>query len=377
MRHTDLKSLEVSQSEVKAALARERRRGVRRASRGPCQDFGRQVHQAERTRAAKATRGSVERWLKQVRQAGLQSLLRDRRRRYRKREMTHAQAEEARREIAAALKRPLKPQVRSRLVVIDRALSGEPINDAAAGARVRPNTLKAWLRVVTYDGIARTLARWEGDAVRVRPRLVDADPVSLRELAAKERNPRIRKRMLALAYVADGKSPHDAGMRSGLAHNAVPKWIARFRKEGVAGLRDRTIAGRPHKLNRAQLEEVAQAFLSRPELGSGELGDLIWARYRVRYSPERLRHLLKTKLGTEWKPARSRPERQTRAIAEDGIRHRRERVHQEAGIGPHPASPPHARWKKARHCSRAEASWIEVTQELLSYRCNPPCVHIS
>lgn len=304
MRHRELESLGVSQDTVKAALAHERRRGVRRRLVAISNILaGKTIKQA--ARAVKATRGSVEQWLTQVGQAGLQSLRRDRRRRYQKREMTRAQVEESRREIAAALKRSLKPQVRSRLAAIEMVLSGEPIDDAAVSARVRPNTVKAWLRAVTYDGFARTLARWEGVGAKVHPRLLDANPTALRELAAREENTRVRKRMLALAYVAEGMNPHAAGLSAGLVHQAIRKWIERFQKEGIAGLRDRKIAGRPHKLSRAQLEEIDGALLERPKMSYWELRELLWARYRVRYSPERLRHLLKTKLGIEWKPARS------------------------------------------------------------------------
>ena len=125
-----LKAVPITQDEVKAALARERRPGVRRRLVALSRILaGKSIKQA--ARAAKATRGSVERWLKQVRQAGLQSLPLDRRRRYRKREMTRAQVENTRREIAAALAHPLRPQVRARLIAIDTVLSGRPINEVA------------------------------------------------------------------------------------------------------------------------------------------------------------------------------------------------------------------------------------------------------
>lgn len=243
-------------------------------------------------RAAKATRGSVERWLKQVRRSGLRSLLLDRRRRYPKREMPPDQVQATRREIAAALERQLKPQVRSRLVAIDVVLSGQSIDTAAASALVQPNTVKAWLRVVIRDGIMLTLARWEGQG-QVCPRQLDADPAALRELAAKERNPRIRKRMLALACVAEDMTPHAASMSSGLDHRAIAARMRHFRKEGVAAFQDRKIGGRPHKLSPALFQELRIEFLGRPGMQPQQLRDLIWTRFRVRYSLTNLRRLLK------------------------------------------------------------------------------------
>jgi transposase len=168
--------------------------------------------------------------------------------------MSLADVEETRRYIAAALARPLKAQVRSRLVAIDTVLSGQRVEEAAVSARVRPSTVKTWLRVVTYNGIDATLDKWKAHP-KPRPQLLDADPVTLRELAAKERNPRIRKRMLALACVAEGMNPHAASMSTGLNHQAIAARIRRFRQEGVAAFQDRKIAGRPCKLAVAQSDD--------------------------------------------------------------------------------------------------------------------------
>ena len=303
MRDIDLKSLGVGLDGIKAALARERRPGVRRRLVAVGKILaGRSINEA--ARAAKATPGSVDRWLGQVRRSGFQSLLSDGRHGHAKQSMKPNQVNETRRQIATALAGPLKPQVRARLIAIDTALSGRPIDEVAASARVLPNAVKSWLRAVTYHSIAPTLARWEGRG-KPRPRLLDADPVALRELAARERNPRIRKRMLAIVCVAEGMSPLDAAVSVGLQHDTVLRSMKRFRGEGVAAFQDRKIAGRPHKLNPAQLEEVGRALPERPKMSCGELRDLLWACFRVRYSLGRLRHLLKEKLGVQWKPARS------------------------------------------------------------------------
>ena len=148
-----------------------------------------------------------------------------------------------------------------------------------------------------------TLARWEGQD-QARPRKLDADAMVLRELAAEEINPRIRKRMLALACVAEGMSPHAASMSMGLNHQAIAARMRRFGKEGIAAFQDRKIAGRPRKLSAAQFHELRLAVLERPEMSYTELCDLVWARFRVRYSLASLARLLKKQLGIVWNAGR-------------------------------------------------------------------------
>jgi transposase len=302
MRHSDLISLGVSQDEVEAALAREHRSWVRKRLVAIGKILaGRSINQA--AQAAKASGGSVERWIGQIQQSGFQSLLGDGRHGRPKRWMKPSKIAQTRRQIATALSGPLKPEVRARLIAVDTVLSGRRIEEAAASASVFPGTVRSWLRVVTYDGIAATLARWEGRG-NLRPRQLDADPVALRELAGKEMNWRIRKRMLALACVAEGMGLLDAAVSAGLSHMTVIKSMKRFREEGVAAFQDPKSAGRPPKLTSTDLEEVGKAVSARPELSYGDLCDLIWTRFRVRYSRGRLRRLLKAELGIEWKPAR-------------------------------------------------------------------------
>lgn len=294
MRSIDLKSLGVSLDEVRTLQTCERRPGVSRRLIAIASILaGGSIKQA--AYAAKSTRGTVERWLNQVQRSGIRSLLLDRRRRYPKREMSPTQVEETRRHIAAALARPLKPQVRSRLVAIDTVLSGQGIEEAAVSARVTPNTVKGWLRLATYNGIEATLERWQVDR-RLRPGKLDVDPATLHELAAKEINPRVRKRIRALACIAEGMSTYDAEAKVLLGHGYITKRVRRFQEEGVAGFQDRPPFGRPAKLTYGQLQELRSQVLAHPEMSYTQLRDLVEARFCVRYSVQGLRRLLKKRL---------------------------------------------------------------------------------
>jgi len=221
----------------------------------------------------------VSRWLRTLRQSGIGALLIPTRSKRRAPTMAPDQVQFARQEIAAALKRRPEWQLRLRLVAIDLALAGKPYEDAAAAANVQPGALKHWMRRIRQRGIVEMLQCWERPA---RARELDADAMTLRELAKRETSPRVRKRFLALAEVADGKGLYDASVNSGLERNSIEKWIKRFQKEGVSALRKNE--GRAFRLNAAQMSELRTSISKRPEMTGNELRELIWTRFRVRYS---------------------------------------------------------------------------------------------
>jgi transposase len=287
-------SLGVTLHEVNAALAREARRRVRKrlVAMGVLLT-GQSIQRA--AAAANTTVKCVECWLQRVRQAGFPSLLRDRRRRPSRRELGPAEVHEARRVIAAALERPLQHQIRTRLLACDMVLSGRAVEDAAAQAVVMPRTVQQWVRLVTRAGVGVALAKWEAPAqTKPRPEL-DADPLSLRELAAKETKPPRRKQMLALAFVAEGMSPHAAALAAGASHHTVYKRLERFRKEGTAAFFDmerwRT------KLTPDQIQQLGAEIRTRPDITYLELQELVAARFGVHYSVDGLQVLLKRDLG--------------------------------------------------------------------------------
>ena len=291
----DLTALRAGRPELEAALAAERRKRVRK--RLVAIDAiltGKSIKDA--ARAANATEQTVERCLKRFHQSGLASLLRDRRRRRPKWQMTLDDIETTRREIASALGRSLKPDVRTRLVAIDSALSGRPIEEAAAAAHVLRGAVHSWLRLVTRHGLAPALARWERKEQPRQPQ-IDADPAALRELAAKEENPRVSKRMLALACVAGGISPHAASFAARLDYSAFFERIRQFREEGMEALYDRAPFGRRQRLTQDQLQELRAEILQHPDLGYRQLSEFIAAQFGVRYSSEGLQLLLKREFG--------------------------------------------------------------------------------
>lgn len=135
-------------------------------------------------------------------------------------------------EIDRALKRRPHWRLRKKLDALRLALNGK-LDEAAASAHVCTTTVEGWLHSIRRSGIAAFLAKSELKSYA--PRL-DIDAAALREQAARECNPRIRKRMLAVAYVAEGMGHYDAGVAAGLLHGTVMLWVERVRANGVAVL---------------------------------------------------------------------------------------------------------------------------------------------
>jgi transposase len=291
----DLRSLLSISRKLEAALAKEKRGYVRKrllAIRAIL--AGKSIRQAQEI--ANVGRGSVDRWLRTCRQDGLNALLRERRGgRRAKLEMNPADVAPARRELANALERQPPPPLRARVVALDMLLSGRPVEQAAAAARVRPDTVQRWFRQVSRDGITPTLAKW---ASRKPPKALslNADPALLRELAAREQNLRVKKRMLALALVAQGMSAHEASLRVGMGYSELLGRIRRFRQEGMAAVRDRPTRGR-RKFSEAQLGELRLLVIGHPEMTVEPLCELVYVRFRVRYSIQGLRSLLQREFG--------------------------------------------------------------------------------
>ena len=78
----------------------------------------------------------------------------------------------------------------------------------------------------------------------------------LRREAARCRDARAARRMLALALVLEGSSREEAARAAGMDRQTLRDWVHRYNAEGVEGLRDRPRPGRP-----CALDEGRQAAL--------------------------------------------------------------------------------------------------------------------
>src|ERR687883_1531131 len=87
----------------------------------------------------------------------------------------------------------------------------------------------------------------------------------LRREAARCRDARAARRMLALALVPEGSSRAEAARAAGMDRQTLRDWVRRYNAEGLAGLRDRHRPGPRPRLTPEQEAELAAAVERGPD----------------------------------------------------------------------------------------------------------------
>src|SRR3954465_2316943 len=133
----------------------------------------------------------------------------------------------------------------------------------------------------------------------------------LRREAARCRDARAARRMLALALVLDGMSREEAARAAGTDRQTLRDRVHRYNAEGVEGLRDRPRPGRPCALDEGRQAALKGLILRGPKLErdgcvawrARDLRGLVERRFGVRYSESGVRRLLRG-LALLWQKAR-------------------------------------------------------------------------
>ena len=143
----------------------------------------------------------------------------------------------------------------------------------------------------------------------------------LRREAARCRDARASRRMLALALVLEGTSREEAARHAGMDRQTLRDWVHRYNAAGVEGLRDRPRPGRPCALDEGRQAALKGLILRGPRLErdgcvawrARDLRELVERRFGVRYSESGVRRLLRG-LDLSWQKARPvHPEADPRA----------------------------------------------------------------
>ena len=87
----------------------------------------------------------------------------------------------------------------------------------------------------------------------------------LRHLAAKARDGRVVRRLLAIGLLLEGKSRTDAARQSGMDRQILCDWVHRYNAEGVAGLASRISPGPVPSLNDQQMAELKALVVAGPD----------------------------------------------------------------------------------------------------------------
>lgn len=130
----------------------------------------------------------------------------------------------------------------------------------------------------------------------------DLTSEELRRLARREHDPRVGRRMLAIANALEGMSRATAARLAGMDRQTLRDWVIRYNEHGIEGLGDRWGAGRPTAVSEGQLAAVKGAILgaacrsgdAKPAFRIVDVAALIEERTGVRYSISGAHRLMKT-----------------------------------------------------------------------------------
>src|SRR3954468_11561855 len=93
----------------------------------------------------------------------------------------------------------------------------------------------------------------------------ELDAGGLRREAARCRDARAARRMLALALVLEGASREEAARAAGMDRQTLRDWVHRYNEEGLPGLHDRHRSGRKPRLSPEQEAELVTAVEQGPD----------------------------------------------------------------------------------------------------------------
>lgn len=146
--------------------------------------------------------------------------------------------------------------------------------------------------------------------------------IDIRSLIAKEKNGRMRIRLLALSHIKDGASRAQAALYLKASRKSVNDWAKRFYEKGLDGLEEQPRTGRPCYLTaeqRAAFKEFVTQNSIKPNGGrltGRTLVNYIQEEYGVTYCLDNIYKLLKS-LSFSWITSRSKHPKQSQEIQED------------------------------------------------------------
>jgi transposase len=102
----------------------------------------------------------------------------------------------------------------------------------------------------------------------------------LRAAATREANPKVVRRILAIAMVLDGHSREAAAEAQAMDRQTLRDWVIRYNDHGIDNLADRPRSGRPSLLNPEQRAQFEMWVDQGPELAKD--GVVRWRRFDLR-----------------------------------------------------------------------------------------------
>jgi len=108
----------------------------------------------------------------------------------------------------------------------------------------------------------------------------DLSAAELRREAARSRDPRAARRMLAIALVLEGRTRTEAAETCGMDRQTLRDWVHRYNDEGLTGRLNRSAPGPAARLSAEQEAELARWVEEGPDLARD--GVVRWRRKDLR-----------------------------------------------------------------------------------------------
>jgi transposase len=167
----------------------------------------------------------------------------------------------------------------------------------------------------------------------------DMPPQELRRQARTEKDPRVVRRILAIASALEGMSRGASARAAGMDRQTLRDWVIRYNRAGVAALSDHWGAGRPCRLTEGQQATLKAIVLQGPDpdedgVSTWRLVDLcriVRERFGVAYGETGMARLMHS-LDLSWQTPRPRHAETDPAVQE---------AFKKGDLQPHwPAPPP-------------------------------------
>ncbi len=105
---------------------------------------------------------------------------------------------------------------------------------------------------------------------------LDMTATELRSVAARSKDAKAARRMLAIALIVDGADRGTAARACGMDRQTLRDWVHRFNADGISGLTNLRGPGRTSLLNTEQKAELARIVREGPDLATD--GVVRWRR---------------------------------------------------------------------------------------------------
>jgi len=249
----------LSLTDIKAALAKERRPHIRQRLLAIKYVITGLTRVAAGHKLGVAE-GTVRYWVTRARSAGLSALTATAHRPPIEKQI----AKEIRDAITERLGDCRSDRERRKLNAISAVLEGQNETAAAEQFGLCTRTLREWLAQARKHGATVLFARSPADQWKV-------DATGLRTLAERESDPQVARRLLAVAYLAEGQTLRETASQLDLPASTLGRWYHRYRAGGVNALRMVRIDTRhpvlerfgPKRLAKLQ-DEVSTALAESP-----------------------------------------------------------------------------------------------------------------